>query len=82
MINKEDMVAVRENLKPWYELGDTVPGTRSCHHFVPMSQYTIKGKKLSINATIFITHSFLDMPAPQKDTFESCKCKWKNIVHH
>ena len=36
-INKEDMVAVRENLKPWYELGDMVPGTRSCHHFVPTS---------------------------------------------
>ena len=54
------MVAVSENLKPWYELGDAAPGTRSCHHFVPTFQYTIKGKQLSINTTIFITHSFLD----------------------
>ena len=34
-IDKEDMVPVRENLKPWYKLGDTVPGTKSCLHFVP-----------------------------------------------
>ena len=36
-INKEDMVGVRENLKPRYELGDTVPSNRSCHHLVPIS---------------------------------------------
>ena len=68
------MVAVRENLKPPYELGDTAPGTRSCHHFISTSQYTIKGKQLSINTTVFITHSFLDMPAPQNETLESLKC--------
>ena len=39
-IDKEDMVALRGNLKPWYQLGDTVPGTKSYHHFVPTSQYT------------------------------------------
>ena len=53
-----------ENLKPWYELGDAVPGTRSFHHIVLTSQYTIKGKQLSIDANVFITHSLLDMPAP------------------
>ena len=68
------MVAVRENLKPWYELGYTVPSTRSCHQFVPTSQYTIKGKQLSINTTVFIIHSFLDMPAPQNEILESLKC--------
>ena len=36
-IIKEDMVAVRENLKPWYELVDTVPGTWSFHHIVSTS---------------------------------------------
>ena len=63
-IDKKDMVAVREQLKPQYELGNTVPGTKSCHHFVPTSQYPIKGKQLSIDTTVFITHSFLDMPGP------------------
>ena len=57
-IDKEDMVAARENLKPQYELDVTILGTRSCHHFVPTSQYTIEGKQLSINKTVFITHSF------------------------
>ena len=35
-INKEDMVAVRENLKPPCEL-NIAPATRSCHHFVQTS---------------------------------------------
>ena len=66
-IDKGDMVALRENLKPWYELGDTVPGMRNCDHFAPTLQY-IKGKQ------VFITHSFLDMPAPQNETLESLEC--------
>ena len=74
MIDKEDVVAVRENLKSRYESGDTVPGTRSCYHFVPASQYNNEGKQLSIDTTVFITHSFLDMPAPQNETLESLKC--------
>ena len=57
-IDKEDMVAARENLKPRYELDVTILGTRSCHHFVPTSQYTIERKQLSINKTVFLTHSF------------------------
>ena len=74
MIDKEYMVAAREILEPQYELGDIVPGTRSCHHFLLISQYTIEGKQLSINTTVFITHFFLDIPAPQNETFESLKC--------
>ena len=58
-------------MKPQSELCDTVPGTRSCHHFVPTSKYTIKGKQLSIETTVFITHSFLNMPAPQNEILES-----------
>ena len=73
-MDMEHMVIVRENLKLRYELGDTVLGTRSCHHFVPTSQYTIEGKQLSIETTVFITHSFLDMAAPQNETLESLKC--------
>ena len=72
-INKEDMVAVRENLKLWYELGDTVPGTRSCHHFVLRCLYTIEGKQLISNTTVFITYYFLDIPAQQNETHESLK---------
>ena len=49
--------------------GDTIPGNRSCYPFVPTSQYTIEGKQLSIDKTVFINHSFLDMPAPQNNSW-------------
>ena len=46
-IYKEDMVQVREILERRYSLGDTIPGTRSCHHFEPVSTTSIDGKQLS-----------------------------------
>ena len=46
-IYKKDMVHVREVLDARYSLGDTVPGTISCHHFEPSSTTSIKGKQLS-----------------------------------
>ena len=46
-IYKKDMVEVREVLDARYSLGNTVPGTRSCHHFEPSSTTLIKGKQLS-----------------------------------
>lgn len=73
-IDKEDMVSVREKLQMRYKLGDTVPGTRSCHYFKPTSQFTIQGKQLSADTTIFIDHSFLDMPTPLDETLELLKC--------
>ena len=74
MINKEGTVAVKEIMKPQYELGDIVHGTRSCHHFAPTSQFTIERKQLSIDKTVFITHSFLDIPASQIETLETLEC--------
>ena len=68
VIDKQDMEPVREKLKSRYKLGDTVSGTRSCHHFAPTSMYTIEGKQLSIDTVLFINHSFLNMPAPQNET--------------
>ena len=34
-IYKKDMVQVRDVLDARYLLGNTVPGTRRCHHFEP-----------------------------------------------
>ena len=73
VIDKQDMEPVREKLKSRYKLGDTVPGTRSCHYFTTTSMYTIEGKQLSIDTVLFINHSFLNMPAPQNETVESLK---------
>ena len=44
---KKDMVQVREVLGARYSVGNTVPGTRSCHHFEPSSTTSIKGKQPS-----------------------------------
>ena len=67
MIDKEDMVAVRENLKHRYELGDTVPGTMSCHHCPNISIHH-RGKTVEYRHKRR-HHSFLlDIPAPQSET--------------
>ena len=46
-----------------YQLGDTVPGNRSCHHFGPSSTTLIKGKQLSDEHVYTIKdHSFSALP--------------------
>ena len=57
------MVQVRDSLEARYFLGDTVSGTRSCHHFEPISTTLIKGKRLSDDQVYYIKdHSFSAMP--------------------
>ena len=58
-IDKEDVVAVRENLKSRYELDDTVPGSRSCHHFVPTSSIHYRGKRLEVLQNTSLVTIFL-----------------------
>ena len=75
VIDKEDMKAVRENLNSRYNLGSTVPGTRSCHHMVPTSKYSIQGKQLSSDSVLFLDHTFLEMP---KETYDIVGALKKN----
>ena len=57
-IPKEDMVVIRAELEIRYMDGDTVPGTRSSHHFIPLSTSTI-GHKLSSDDDSFVdVHDF------------------------
>ena len=60
-ISKEDMVATRKFLEPRFARGDTVPGTRSSHHSVPLSTSTIGHKLSSEDETYVDTHNF-DLP--------------------
>ena len=46
-ISKDDMASVRERQKERYQLGNTVEGMRSSHHFVPQSCSAIHVKHLS-----------------------------------
>ena len=45
-ISQESMVDVRKQLQKRFDGGKTVPGTRSSHHFIPLSSSTI-GHKLT-----------------------------------
>ena len=45
-----------------YWLGDTVPGTRSCHHFEPSSTTLIKEKQLSEHVYTIKDHYFSALP--------------------
>ena len=66
-IYKKDIVQIREDLDARYSLGDTVPGTRSCHHFEPSSTTSIKGKQLSDGYVYTIKdHSFSALPTDSK----------------
>ena len=46
-ISQEEMQLVRESLKVRFDATETVPGTRSSHHFIPQSKSTIKHKLTS-----------------------------------
>ena len=62
-IYKNEMVPVRERLNKRYLNGDTIPGTRSCHQFEPVSSNVIRAKQLSDDATYLINnHHFSAMP--------------------
>ena len=56
-ICKESMISV-ENLERWYECGDTVPGTRSSHHFVPLPSSRIGHKLTSEDKSYVDIHDF------------------------
>ena len=66
-IHKEDMVEVRKTMDKRYAEGDTVPGTRSCHHFEPISTTSVRAKQLSDDESFLIqNHSFLMMPTAEE----------------
>ena len=62
VIHEETMVHVRDKLKARYSLGGTVPGTRNCHHFEPISKSSIRGKRVSKDTAYSIQHSFAELP--------------------
>ena len=46
-ITKETVSARRQQLKERFETGKTVPGTRSYHHYIPISNFEISFKRTS-----------------------------------
>ena len=60
-ISKETMTGVRKSLEERFSRGNTVPGTRSSHHFVPLSSSKIAHKLTSEDDFYVNTHDF-DLP--------------------
>ena len=57
-IGKEDMVELRERINKRFADGQTVPGTRSSHHFIPQLGSKIGHKLCSEDNAFFDVHDF------------------------
>ena len=57
-IVKEEMVKVRSDLEVRYRNGDTVPGTRASHHFIPLSSAKVAHKLTSEDEAYIDIHNF------------------------
>lgn len=71
-ILSKDMDIIRHSQKARFEIGKTIPGTRSYHYFQPTDNKVIKYKRTSINPAFEGEHSFNIEPEIQID-IEQCK---------
>ena len=62
-IDKTEMQEVRIEMEKRYEDGHTVPGTRSSHHFIPLSPSKIGHKLCSEDESFVDVHDF-NIPSP------------------
>ena len=65
-ICQEEMVVTRMFLEERFIIGSTVPGTRSSHHFVPITSSKIGHKLCSDDQSYVSTHKF-DLPTILND---------------
>ena len=66
-ISKQTMNEVRKSLEEWFSRGNTVPGTWSSHHFIPLSSSKVAHKLLSEDESHAGTHD-----VNLSTTFELC----------
>ena len=83
-ICKENMVSY-ENLEKCYEGGDTVAGTQSGHHFVPMSSSQTGHKLISVDESYVDIHYFnvptrLEIGDISPSTHVTCICNFFSWV--
>ena len=57
-VSKEDMLEVRAQMEKRFEEGKTVPGTRSSHHFIPLSASQIGHKLCNEDVSFADIHDF------------------------
>ena len=66
-ISKETIDEVHKSLEEWFSRGNTVPGTQSSHHFIPLSSSKIAHKLSSKDESHAGAHEF-NLPT----TFQLC----------
>jgi len=57
-IDKQSMIQVRNTLSERFKHATTITGTRSFHHFFPVSETTISTKKISADDSVALTFQF------------------------
>ena len=60
-VSKEDIAPVRQMLSTRFESGKTIPGTRSFHHFSPLSEGEVTYKRVSDDEVVAGTFKFFDV---------------------
>ena len=74
-ISKETMDEVVKSLEEWFSRGNTVPGTQSSHHFIPLSSSKIAHKLSNEDKSHAGTHDF-NLPI----TFQLCDIRPMTFV--
>ena len=60
-VSKEDIALVRQMLSTRFASGKTIPGTRSFHHFSPLSEGEVTYKRVSDDDVVAGTFKFFDV---------------------
>jgi len=59
LIWREEMEDIRKYLKLRYQMGRTVPGTRTYHCFTPISTYEIQIKRINADDELSASFKFI-----------------------
>ena len=60
-VSKEDIAPVRQTLSTRFESGKIIPGTRSFHHFSPLSEGEVTYKRVSDDEVVAGTFKLFDV---------------------
>ena len=72
LIRKDDVDETRKKLKSRLELAKTIPGTRSYHQFIPITNHKIGAKRISEDKEFVLEYHFIDEDEPNVPCLEIC----------
>lgn len=82
-VTKMDMAPIRQALSNRFENGKTIPGTRSYHHFFPLSEGKISYKRVSDDEAAAGTFTFFDNVTAEQvsdvKTMEFIACQYDSF---